>query len=415
MGAQAWQARATGTRAGDAGVPAFHRARRAFTLRGIDALPHHARRRHGLAAGPPARTRRHRSPPFEPAAHRPTAPRCHRRLRNPAAARRDALAAARAGDLVPPPLQRSVRHRRLQPGHVRDLPGPLRRRQLHRQRLDERCRCARHAGRAPARRTSAQPRPARRLDRALRWRQRRHHRRGGTHALRRGRVASAPLDARRLAVAAIPHRPAARAAGAHPALEDGRQPAPVARCASRLRLAVGVCGMRGRAAGIGVPVGGGGLQRRAAAGRRGRTGPEPRRHRFAPLLSSRPDRPGTRGDGRGVAWCTAAAAGPALPRRHRARLLAPGGVAPASAAVDDGRGSAITGAQRLAGPGAAALAHAARRGAHRCHRQWRRTVGHGHQLAAARTLAVVVVGHGRLDLAGQPRTPFAAARASQSC
>ena len=113
------------------------------------------------------------------------------------------LPAPRQIDRVPLAVCRAVRHRPLQRRQLRGLPGPVRRRQLHRQGPAERAGDACRAGRPPARRPGAEPRPARRLAGALRGGERHHAGRGRPLPCRRGRIARAPLDARRLAAAAL--------------------------------------------------------------------------------------------------------------------------------------------------------------------------------------------------------------------
>ena len=183
-----------------------------------------------LPPGPPARAGRRGRAPAQPAAPgRRRAPR-RRRLRHPAAARRHA--AAGAGDVtlyhwlfagqcgIDPYSAASSEV-------YQDLFGEG---TLHRQGPAQRA-GAMHAVlvRPAAGGPGAQPRPARRLAGALRRRHRHHADRGRAVPRRRGRVARAPLDARRLAAAALPA--AARGATrmrAHQPLEDVRQPAPLA-------------------------------------------------------------------------------------------------------------------------------------------------------------------------------------------
>ncbi len=163
---------------------------------------HHARRRHAAAAGrrpPPGR--RHDAPAQPRAVRRARAAR-DRGIRHPAAARgrqppRREPVAVRAA------VGQRARHRSVHPRRVRRLPGPVRRRLLHRQGHLRR-RCVRPGGGRPLPgEPDPQPRPARRLLRARRAADRRAGVRGVPLPLRRGRAAAVPLDPRRLAAVAL--------------------------------------------------------------------------------------------------------------------------------------------------------------------------------------------------------------------
>ena len=95
-------------------------------------------------------------------------------------------------------------HRPVQRRDLRGLPGPVRRRHVHRQGPAQRRGGARGARRTPARKPGAQPRPARRRAGALRRGHRHHGDRGGAVPCRCRGLARAPLDPRRLAAAAVP-------------------------------------------------------------------------------------------------------------------------------------------------------------------------------------------------------------------
>ena len=174
------------------------RGRHVAVARG--ALRHHAGHRHAAAARHRVAVRRDDGAPAEPPAPRRRARSTARgrRLRNPAAARRRQPAQHEPLALRTPRRRRS-RYRPLYPCRVRCLPGPVRRRLVHRQGHLRR-RCVRTcAGRSPAGEPRPQPRPAGRLLRALRPDQRRAAGRGIALALRRRREAPPPVDPRRLA------------------------------------------------------------------------------------------------------------------------------------------------------------------------------------------------------------------------
>ena len=159
----------------------------------------HAGHRHAAAARVGAAAGRHDGASAEPRALRcRRAGACRRRLRHPAAAHggepggREPLA-------LRPAVRRGSRHRSLHAHGLRHLPGPVRRRLVHRQGHLRR-RCVRAGVEGPlSRQQHPQPRSAGRLLRALRAGQRRAALRGISGALQRRRQPAAPLDARRLA------------------------------------------------------------------------------------------------------------------------------------------------------------------------------------------------------------------------
>ena len=161
------------------------------------------------------------------------------RLRHPAAARHALAADRQRGLALPARLLRPGRHRSLCGGRLRRLPGPFRRRLLHRQGHLRR-RCLRGgARRARPGEHAAQPRSLRRHLRARRPRLRCRGRRGVSVPLRCRRQAPASLDARRLAAPAVDPRPPARTFGdtGGGSLEDARQPAPLAARAAHAAVA----------------------------------------------------------------------------------------------------------------------------------------------------------------------------------
>ena len=157
-----------------------------------------------------------------------------RRLRHPAAARRGEPA-RRQPLAVRAPVRRRAGHRSLHARGLRRLPGPVRRRLVHRQgHLRRRCVRAR-AGGPLSREPHPQPRPARRLLRALGAGQRRAAVRGLSVALQRRRraagIAGSAATGRSPAgcCARVPGadgRARAQSALAAVAVEDLRQPAP---------------------------------------------------------------------------------------------------------------------------------------------------------------------------------------------
>ena len=95
-------------------------------------LCHHPRRRHPAALRRRPPVPRHPGPPAEPAALRPRRGPRRRRLRRVAAARQPD-AGRRPQVALRPHLRRLGRHRPLHRRPLRRLPGPVRRRHLHRQ------------------------------------------------------------------------------------------------------------------------------------------------------------------------------------------------------------------------------------------------------------------------------------------
>ena len=183
----------------------------------------------------------------------------------------------------------------------------------------------------------AQPRPARRIHRALRRRDRHHADRGRAGPCRGRRVAGAPLDAGRLAVAALPAAAVALVARRGQPLEVHRQPAPFAVAASVAGVADGHDGgpraVTLASAGPGVR----GLLRRTTAGGVGRSGTHPIRGGQGALLPSGRGRSGARMRSRSVAFGHAAATCGRRRRRDRAGPVADDDQPPPPAAMDDGR------------------------------------------------------------------------------
>ena len=146
-------------------------------------------------------------------------------------------------------------------------------------------------GRLPENR-DPQPRPARRLAGALRGGHRHHRHRGRAVPRRRRRVARAPLDARRLAAAAVPaahaRRWRLRAINRWKMLDNLRRSlvAPMSLALIAFALATGAVSPWASVAARRLRVLG-----RPADGRARRPGAEPRRHRPRPLLSPGARRP----------------------------------------------------------------------------------------------------------------------------
>ena len=186
-------------------------------------LRRHARRGHPAAARSRQAPGRH-----DGASAQSTALRCalrprRRRLRRAPATHHAALARRRELSL-PAPVRGAGRDRSVRSGHVRRVPGPLRRGLVHRQG-DLRRRRVRGGldGPRPGER-HAEPRPLRGRVRARRPRQRRRALRARPLALRRGLRASAPMGTRRLAAAAVDLRLGIPLDPGDRALEDARQP-----------------------------------------------------------------------------------------------------------------------------------------------------------------------------------------------
>jgi cyclic beta-1,2-glucan synthetase len=210
LGTQARQARTTG---GCPGHRAQQRVRRPGRVRrnwpAACATSAHARQRHRPAPGSPARTGRRGCTPAEPAALAPDGRRVvsgygilqprlvPRRCPSAATARCStrSLPANAASTPTAPPAPRSTRTCSAKAASAARACSTCR--PLH----------SVLAG-AAARRPRAQPRPARRVAGALRRGQRHHAGRGRPVPRRRGSLARAPLDPRRLAVAAGPAAPA---------------------------------------------------------------------------------------------------------------------------------------------------------------------------------------------------------------
>ena len=125
-------------------------------------------------------------------------------------------------------------HRSVRGGRVRRLPGPLRRRLVHRQGHLRRGRVRGGAGGTGAGERAAEPRSLRGDLRARRPGDRRRAVRERSLALRGRGGPPAPLGARRLAAAAVDLCGDARACRVDRALEDARQPAAHAVGAGRL-------------------------------------------------------------------------------------------------------------------------------------------------------------------------------------
>ena len=240
-----------------------------------------------------------------------------------------------------------MRHRPLQRRQLRDLSRRVWRGHVHRQGTARRSCRARGAVRPVAARPGAEPRSARRLAGPLRGGERHHGHRRRAVPCRRGRIARAPLDARRLAAAPVPVEPAALAPACHQPLEDVRQLAPLARGADVTGLAGAGAGRVRGVAGGRAGAGAGGLLCRAADGCRGGLVAQPGRHRQTPLLQTCGDRPGARRLGRAVA--RGAVAGPGADGNGcgGAGAVPHGRQPPAPAAVDDRRRRAGIGPDQL--------------------------------------------------------------------
>ena len=304
--------------------------------------------RHRAAAGCAARAGGHCLPPVKRAADRSAGAAGCGGLRHPPAPPHHATDTGWKEHALPSPVRGAGRHGPVQQRGVRCVPGPVRHRQLHRQRPAERRCLPRGARRPPAGRLDPQPRLARRQHCALRLRQRRDAGGGISAAPRRGGIAAAPLDPGRLATAA---GDAARPGFRHRwpgTLEDERQPAPLA----------GAAGLRGAAR----PVG---LRRLAGPGKRhrdgvrraagwpparlaGRAGADTPAHRMATLLPCRAAGAGPRPGCRGLAVQPAGSAGRIAGRCGRAVALAHGREPPQTAGVDPCRASAGSGPSRPA-------------------------------------------------------------------
>ena len=140
LGAQARQARGADRAAGRRRRRPLPGPGRRIARGRRHGLRRHAGQRHAAAAGAAARAGRRGRASAEPAARGCGRAARGRRLRHPAAAHRHALAGAAADDGLPLAVCRAVRHRPLQRRQLRGLPGPVRRRQLHRQGPAATCR-----------------------------------------------------------------------------------------------------------------------------------------------------------------------------------------------------------------------------------------------------------------------------------
>ena len=196
-------------------------------------LLHHARLRHAPAARRREDADRHHRASAEPAALRPARSAASREGYGILQPRVSVTMASAAGSLFARHLRRPHRRRSVHDRGLRRLPGPLRRRHLHRQGPLRRRRVRRGARGPRAGERAALARPVRGALRAHRARHRRRGRRRLSVERPRARAPAAPLGARRLAdpVVAVPGRADSRGGlapqppAAHLALEDPRQPA----------------------------------------------------------------------------------------------------------------------------------------------------------------------------------------------
>gem|GEM_PF-4446739 len=207
----------------------------------VDPLRPHAGHRFAPAEGSCENADRHPLPPAQPAGGGPGGEAGDRGLRHPPAARqRHPLECGRLP--VRKGLRRAHRRRPLLDGRLGHLPGPLRRRDLHREGPVRRGCLPRDRGRPRARERPPFPRPVRGPPRAHSARLRRRGR-GRLPGQRPGaRPTPAPLGARGLA---DPHlapaggkdggRVREEPASAHQPVEDPRQPAPEPRGADAPR------------------------------------------------------------------------------------------------------------------------------------------------------------------------------------
>ena len=232
-------------------------------------LHRHARQRHAVATGTLARTGRRSGAPAEPAPARARRAFRAERLRHPATPHRNAAAEPARIHSLSLAVCRPLWHGPVQRGKLRGLSGSVRRGNFHRQGSAPCRRLARAAHAPPAAGQRAQSRSARRFADALRHRDRYRVDRGRTVSRRRGGLAHSPLDARRLAVAALPAFAQALPDADHQSLEDVRQSAPLAGGADVLGPAVAHAERRRAVPGRGAGSGAGGVLARSVDGHRG--------------------------------------------------------------------------------------------------------------------------------------------------